>query len=69
MAVTPTEKRKWKQKQDTWVAERRISSHWWRCARCLVRVYVATDGWYCQRCKRNCETPRHEARMPQSLSN
>lgn len=69
-----SERKKWQQKQAMWLAERCISSDWWRCARCLVRVYVAKGGWYCQKCKRDCEQPRREAREklsmgPQSTSN
>lgn len=38
--------------QRKWLGERRLSSdHWWRCSRCLIRVYVKDKGWECPQCK------------------
>ncbi|KAH6674305.1 hypothetical protein B0J14DRAFT_480663 [Halenospora varia] len=61
-ATSPSERKKWAARQKIWEAERVIFEHWWRCAKCLQRVYVADQGWHCTTCKRDCELPRREAR-------
>ncbi|KAH8685784.1 hypothetical protein BGZ60DRAFT_365646 [Tricladium varicosporioides] len=61
-ATSSAEKKKWAAKQKIWEAERVISVQWWRCAKCLRRVYITEQGWHCKACKRDCELPRREAR-------
>lgn len=34
-----------------------VSEKWWRCSRCLERKLVS-EGWYCGRCKLQCEQER-----------
>ncbi|KAF4633595.1 hypothetical protein G7Y89_g4526 [Cudoniella acicularis] len=59
---TAKDKAKWAAKQRSWEAERRISDKWWRCVKCLDKIYVAEYGWQCPSCKRDCEAHRREAR-------
>jgi hypothetical protein len=49
--------------ETAWKAERVVKPQWWRCARCLVKIYVANNGWECQQCKITCEQERQEVRM------
>jgi len=49
--------------QETWKNERKISANWWRCARCLTKVYVDPNGWGCPGCKSPCETERITSRQ------
>jgi len=51
------------EQEATWLVERRIDSKYWRCAICLVRIYVADDAWECPNCKRPCEAERVAARQ------
>jgi hypothetical protein len=46
-----------------WLAERKISSKHWRCAKCLVKHYIAEDGWECAQCELSCEPDRIKARQ------
>ena len=41
-----------------WLAGRSIDDTWWRCARCLIRCYIATDRWVCPNCRSSCEDDR-----------
>ncbi|KAI8719881.1 hypothetical protein NCS52_00770400 [Fusarium sp. LHS14.1] len=43
--------------------DRYYSNNWWRCSRCLIRVYVAKDKFKCPECKGLCEPKRVEKRM------
>jgi len=45
-----------------WLAGRYIDPLWWRCARCLIRCYIAKDGWVCPSCRSSCEEDRKRAR-------
>jgi hypothetical protein len=47
--------------QQIWKDERRISSRWWRCPKCLERRSVRDYGWKC--CGFECEEGRQQARM------
>ncbi|CZR60519.1 uncharacterized protein PAC_10415 [Phialocephala subalpina] len=58
-------RREWAAVQKAWLAERKNSSRWWRCARCLVRRQVNEDGWECSGCKNSCEQERVDARLKQ----
>jgi hypothetical protein len=49
--------------EEAWKAERVVKPQWWRCIRCLVKIYVARNGWECLQCKSTCEKERQEARM------
>lgn len=53
----------WAAEQAAWLAERKISSRWWRCVRCLERRQVLEDGWECPTCKTSCEQERIDVRM------
>lgn len=44
--------------QQKWLDERVIFPAWWRCARCLIRNYVADVEWECRECKGTCEEER-----------
>ncbi|EHK98473.1 hypothetical protein M7I_5718 [Glarea lozoyensis 74030] len=37
------DKAQWQAKQQQWADERQIKPEWWRCPRCLDRIYVATE--------------------------
>lgn len=58
-------RREWAAEQAAWLAERRVSCHWWRCVRCLERRQVQDDGWECRICKVSCEQDRIDTRMNQ----
>ena len=45
-----------------WLAGRYIDDVWWRCTRCLIRCYIAKDGWICPNCRSSCEEHRIRAR-------
>ncbi|PQE05760.1 egg shell protein [Rutstroemia sp. NJR-2017a BVV2] len=54
--------RKWQEAQQAWLEERRMDLRWWRCKKCLLRVYVKTDGYRCGTCNEDCAVERVEAR-------
>ncbi|PQE30268.1 C2H2 finger domain-containing protein [Rutstroemia sp. NJR-2017a WRK4] len=54
--------RKWQEAQQAWLEERRMDLRWWRCKKCLLRVYVKTDGYRCGTCNEDCAVERIEAR-------
>ena len=56
------DRKQWLTAQKIWLAERKISSKYWRCAKCLVKHSI-TYGWDCERCKTTCEQERQDARM------
>jgi hypothetical protein len=56
-------RKKWLAAQKIWLAERKISSKYWRCAKCLVKHYIAEDGWECAQCELSCEPDRIKARQ------
>ncbi|RYP61668.1 hypothetical protein DL770_009747 [Monosporascus sp. CRB-9-2] len=45
-----------------WWADRIIHKKWWRCSKCLHRVYIQHHGFECHNCKANCETQRQNYR-------
>ncbi|KAJ4259838.1 hypothetical protein NW757_001788 [Fusarium falciforme] len=47
---------------EEWLDDRHSASSWWRCARCLVRVYVPQNNFECPQCKGPCEPKRKERR-------
>lgn len=49
--------------QEQWLEERVIFTNWWRCVRCLARMYVETNGWACSACKIPCESDRKARRQ------
>jgi hypothetical protein len=57
------DRKKWLTAQKIWLAERKISSKHWRCAKCLVKRYISYDGWDCELCKTSCEQERQDMRM------
>ena len=36
---------------------------WWRCSKCLNRIFIAKDGWECPECRQMCERERKEVRL------
>ncbi|ESZ96515.1 hypothetical protein SBOR_3137 [Sclerotinia borealis F-4128] len=54
--------KKWQVIQQAWREERQIDPRWWRCKRCLQRVYVETHGYKCTTCNEECAKDRIEAR-------
>lgn len=42
---------------DSW-----INTSWWRCSRCLRRVYVDVHYYHCPDCNLSCEPERKEYR-------
>ncbi|KAG5984717.1 hypothetical protein E4U55_003489 [Claviceps digitariae] len=47
---------------EDWLWDRRVSSNWWRCSKCLNRVYVERNGYECPTCKTACQAKRKEVR-------
>ncbi|KAK2594255.1 hypothetical protein QQS21_008034 [Conoideocrella luteorostrata] len=39
-----------------WFENRRVSSTWWRCSKCLHRIYIEKSGYECPDCKTPCQT-------------
>ncbi|CAD6444705.1 dedf643d-e780-4689-a075-725ca4ab91fb [Sclerotinia trifoliorum] len=48
--------------RQAWLQERQIDPRWWRCRRCLQRVYVDTHGYKCITCNEECTEERIKAR-------
>lgn len=47
---------------EEWLEDRRVSSTWWRCSKCLNRIYIEQNGYECPNCKSTCQAKRKEAR-------
>ncbi|UNI21195.1 hypothetical protein JDV02_007206 [Purpureocillium takamizusanense] len=47
---------------EEWLEDRHVSSSWWRCSKCLKRVYIERNGYECPGCKTTCQAKRKEAR-------
>lgn len=47
---------------EDWLEGRYLPTTWWRCPRCLVRVYISKNGFECPGCKTSCESKRKERR-------
>ena len=60
---TNVDKTTLQKKELQWKNERVITPDWWRCPKCLDRIYVESEGWQCKTCKRECEPHRIQARM------
>lgn len=54
--------KQWREAQVAWKSERLVSSVWWRCVKCLKRVYILKEGWQCSICNLQCEVERIETR-------
>ncbi|KAM3075086.1 hypothetical protein ACMFMG_007456 [Clarireedia jacksonii] len=54
--------KKWQEAQQAWLEERRMDLRWWRCKKCLKRVYVKTDDYRCKTCNEDCAAERIEVR-------
>jgi hypothetical protein len=48
-------------RHELYMADREITSQWWRCPKCLERVDVSTRGWKC--CGFECELSRQKTRV------
>ncbi|KAM5352656.1 hypothetical protein ACJ41O_005378 [Fusarium nematophilum] len=51
---------------EEWLEDRYLPSNWWRCPRCLIRVYVSKNAFECPDCKTSCEPKRKEKRRSRS---
>ncbi|KAJ3514955.1 hypothetical protein NM208_g15017 [Fusarium decemcellulare] len=51
---------------EEWLEGRYLPNNWWRCPRCLIRVYVAKSDFECPECKTSCEPKRKEKRRSRS---
>ncbi|KAI1085311.1 hypothetical protein F5B20DRAFT_575778 [Whalleya microplaca] len=45
-----------------WWQSRNVDRKWWRCPKCLSRIYVKSDGFDCAKCKTKCESDRRKLR-------
>ncbi|KAG5952520.1 hypothetical protein E4U53_000653 [Claviceps sorghi] len=45
-----------------WLGDRRVSPTWWRCSKCLSRIYIEHNGYECPTCKTSCQAKRKEVR-------
>ncbi|CAH0058809.1 unnamed protein product [Clonostachys solani] len=48
---------------DEWLEGRNVPSDWWRCIKCLTRIYVESHGFECPGCKVPCHEKRREKRL------
>jgi hypothetical protein len=48
----------WVKLQAAWIKERKIVASWWRCPKCLHRVYIAESRYICQSCNHPCDGER-----------
>ncbi|RYP60199.1 hypothetical protein DL769_008223 [Monosporascus sp. CRB-8-3] len=51
-----------KKETNEWWADRIIHKRWWRCSKCLHRVYIQQYGFECHNCKTPCEPQRRNYR-------
>ncbi|KAM0432297.1 hypothetical protein ACHAPT_004837 [Fusarium lateritium] len=51
---------------EEWLDDRYYATNWWRCPRCLIRVYISKDDFDCPKCKGSCEPKRKEKRRSRS---
>ena len=51
-----------KKETPEWWADRNLAKKWWRCSKCLSRVYIETDGFECGVCRIPCEAERRRHR-------
>ncbi|KAF4971815.1 hypothetical protein FZEAL_9742 [Fusarium zealandicum] len=51
---------------EEWLEGRYTPTTWWRCPRCLVRVYISKNNFQCPNCKTSCEPKRKEKRRSRS---
>ncbi|UPK97861.1 hypothetical protein LCI18_008796 [Fusarium solani-melongenae] len=47
---------------EEWPDDHHSASSWWRCPRCLIRVYVSQNNFECPKCRGSCEPKRKERR-------
>ncbi|KAM0425593.1 hypothetical protein ACHAPT_009124 [Fusarium lateritium] len=40
---------------EEWLEDRYHATNWWRCPRCLIRVYISKDDFDCPKCKGSYE--------------
>ncbi|RYO81889.1 hypothetical protein DL766_002103 [Monosporascus sp. MC13-8B] len=52
-----------KRETNEWWADRVIHKKWWRCSKCLRRVYIQQHGFDCHNCKTPCESQRRSYRI------
>ncbi|RYP02200.1 hypothetical protein DL765_010766 [Monosporascus sp. GIB2] len=52
-----------KRETNEWWADRVIHKKWWRCCKCLRRVYIQQHGFDCHNCKTPCESQRQSYRI------
>lgn len=49
--------------KEEWLEGRYVPETWWRCPRCLKRIYIEGHGYDCPSCKTSCQPKRKEARL------
>ncbi|KAI1140584.1 hypothetical protein F5Y05DRAFT_322842 [Hypoxylon sp. FL0543] len=45
-----------------WWNSRNVDKRWWRCAKCLSRILIGSEGFKCAKCKTTCEPERRMLR-------
>ncbi|ETR98158.1 hypothetical protein M419DRAFT_89548 [Trichoderma reesei RUT C-30] len=48
--------------KEDWFEGRNASHTWWRCTKCLKRVYISRQGYECPTCKTSLQAKRKEIR-------
>ncbi|PNY28409.1 Uncharacterized protein TCAP_01669 [Tolypocladium capitatum] len=47
---------------EIWVGDRHVTSNWWRCSKCLKRIYINRNGYECPNCKTHRQAKQKEVR-------
>ncbi|KAL6864078.1 hypothetical protein J3F83DRAFT_187692 [Trichoderma novae-zelandiae] len=48
--------------KEDWFEGRNASHTWWRCTKCLKRIYISRQGYECPTCKTSLQAKRKEIR-------
>ncbi|KAH6604558.1 hypothetical protein Trco_006265 [Trichoderma cornu-damae] len=48
--------------KEDWFEDRNASHTWWRCTKCLKRIYIGRHGYECPTCKTSLQAKRKELR-------
>jgi hypothetical protein len=46
-----------------WLRKRHSEFRWWRCGKCLDRIYLSDYSWECPACRQVCERERQAVRL------
>ncbi|KAK8084808.1 hypothetical protein PG997_006079 [Apiospora hydei] len=47
---------------DEWYQNRKVSTKWFRCTKCLHRNQIKESGWTCPNCSTSCDKKRQKLR-------